>query len=142
MSPIRKKNGLTGNEPGAVSCMKIADPSSRVLMIARIAISQATLRRKPVSIIVARPRQRTQRVQRTPRPDPARSSLGVLGNLCVLGMASSSSQLRDEIEDRHIHRDYDAANDAAEQRDHDRLEQRQQTRDRRVDLLFVEVRDL
>ena len=39
-------------QPGAVTCVTIADPSSSVLMIARIAISQPTVRRGPASSIV------------------------------------------------------------------------------------------
>ena len=35
-------------------------------------------------------------------------------------------QLGNQVEDRQIHRDDDAADDDAEKRDHDRLEQRQQ----------------
>ena len=54
----------------------------------------------------------------------------------------SLRQLRDQVEDRQIHRDDDAADDAAEERDHDRLEQRQQAGHRRVDFLFVEVGNL
>src|SRR5581483_4933744 len=51
-------------------------------------------------------------------------------------VSTALGQLADQVEDRHVHRDDDAADDAAENRDHDRLEQRQQAGDRRIDFLF------
>ena len=49
MRPIRKKKGSTANEPGAVTCATVADPSRIVLITTRTRISQATLRRSSVS---------------------------------------------------------------------------------------------
>ena len=46
--PMRKKNGSTGNDPGAVICANIAPPSRTVLMTARMAISHCSLRRRSV----------------------------------------------------------------------------------------------
>src|SRR5688572_8002090 len=54
----------------------------------------------------------------------------------------SLRQLRDQVEDRQIHRDDDAADDTTEERDHDRLEQRQQARNGGVDFFFVKIRNL
>src|SRR5581483_4243122 len=48
----------------------------------------------------------------------------------------------DHVEDGEIHRDDHAADDHAEEYNHDRLEQREQARDGGVDLFVVEVRDL
>src|SRR5438876_1387742 len=45
---MRKKNGLTGNDPGAVICANVAPPSRTVLMTARMAISHRSLRRRSV----------------------------------------------------------------------------------------------
>ena len=50
--------------------------------------------------------------------------------------------LGDQVEDWQIHRDHDAADDDAEHGDHDRIEQRQQAGDGRVDFLLVEVGNL
>src|SRR5436190_10433829 len=48
---------------------------------------------------------------------------------------------RDQLEDRQVHRHDEAADDDAEQHDHDRLEQRGERGHRGVDLVVVEVGD-
>src|SRR3954471_11963473 len=97
---MRKKNGLTGNDPGAVIWANVAPPSRNVLMTARMAMSHRSLRRR-----------------------------SVVGSGPVAAAATASAmvlrQLADHVEDRHIHRDDDAADDDAQEGDHDRLEQRQ-----------------
>jgi hypothetical protein len=50
--PMRKKNGLPGNDPGAVICASVADPSRIVLIAARITIRRASFRRTPFSAMV------------------------------------------------------------------------------------------
>ena len=51
VKPIRKKKGGTGNDPGAVICANVADPSRIVLITSRIVISRLSLRRSSVSAI-------------------------------------------------------------------------------------------
>src|SRR5579862_6321592 len=46
---IRKKNGSTAKDPGALICANVAEPSSIVLTVARRKISQNTFRRSSVS---------------------------------------------------------------------------------------------
>src|SRR5918993_3442699 len=48
-------------------------------------------------------------------------------------------ELADQVEDRHVHRNDDAADDSAEDGNHDRLHQRQQAGHRGVHLFFIEV---
>src|SRR5204862_8062724 len=48
------------------------------------------------------------------------------------------TDLSDEREHRHVHRDDDAADGDAEERDEQRLEQFHEARDRDVDFVFVE----
>src|SRR5579862_3299425 len=91
--PMRTKNGSTGSDPGAAICAYTPDPSSTVLRPARMNISRATVRRRVVSTFQLR----------------------------ACSLQSRLGQLADQIEDRQVHRDDDAADDAAEQRDHDRL---------------------
>ena len=50
MLAISQKNGCTANESGAVICASVAPPSSRVLIIALMAMSQPTCARTSVSI--------------------------------------------------------------------------------------------
>src|SRR3954468_7660140 len=115
VSPIRKNNGSTGNDPGAIICANVAEPSSTVLITARTAISKRSLRR--------------------------RSEVGGPSAADTDAWAITLCQFADHVEDGHVHRDDDAADDNAEKRDHDRLEQRQHACDGRVDFLFIEVGD-
>src|SRR6266516_2552708 len=57
--PMRKKNGSTANDPGAVIRANVAVPSSSVLMTSRMAMSQRTLTRKSVAGGVMRSRSET-----------------------------------------------------------------------------------
>src|SRR5688572_27237012 len=121
VSPIRKKNGSTANDPGVVMRAKIAEPSRIVLTTARTAMSQATLRRRSVSIIGKALHHGGHR-----RHGESWMKSFLLRVLRVLGGGESRlSELADQVEDRHIHRDHDAADNDAENGDHDRLEERQ-----------------
>src|SRR6185436_20581865 len=99
---MRRKNGSTGNDPGEVICATVAPPSRTVLMTARKPISQASLRRSAGSCM-KRLRAFENRDAgtgiRNPGPRPHTS------RLC---------ELTDQVEDRQIHRDHDAADDDAE----------------------------
>src|SRR4051812_29616839 len=55
---------------------------------------------------------------------------------------ASAGQLRNEAENRHVHGDDDAADDAPEKRDHEWLHQREQAGHCHVYFLFVKVRNL
>src|SRR5437870_7419768 len=106
---MRAKNGRIWNHASAGSCStrywtRIADPSTNVIAAARQPMSHSSFVR----------------------------------SVLVVGIASSFQlpasgwelvdlrQLADQIEDRHVHRDDDAADDAAEDGDHQGLHQRQQ----------------
>src|SRR5947209_7350366 len=67
-----------------------------------------------------------------------RSTLRVEWTISALGLLD----LVVDLEQRHVHRDHDEADDAADEDDHDRLEDRREGLDSRLDLVLVEVRDL
>src|SRR5512132_3747329 len=115
---MRKKKGSTANDPGAVTRANVAVPSSTVPIIARTTIRPATLRRSSVSSTGAAPRGYSPRRSQGPSVRCARC-----------GDSSLLRELRDQIEDGHVHRDHDAADDDAKHGDHDGFEQRQQAGD-------------
>src|SRR5256885_8716353 len=91
--------------------MNVADPRRIVLITTRPSIRRTTRRRRPISLLVIA------------SPDPVRPSLG---------------QLADQIEDRQVHYDDDAADYDAEGGDHDPVAQRHQGGGPRVRLLLLQ----
>src|SRR5262245_4154015 len=98
----------------------MAPPSRTVLMTARKPISQASLRRSAGSCMKTMSLRVPGIGTRDPGDQPPEPRFPGPG-------ASRLSELANQVEDRQIHSDDDAADDDAEHGDHHRFEQRQES---------------
>src|SRR4051794_38209429 len=124
---MRTKNGSIGNAPGNFRRTSSAEPSSSVMTAARPVISQTSLALNMCMSVAF--------------PVPSAAAASCRSGDWTLETYSGSAlrEFADQIEDRQIHRDDDPANDDAEECDHHRLHQRQQSCHRGIDFLFVKV---